>query len=217
MDAIRVFPDGLRPTPHLVHYAGRPRGWTPLPEGVGSTAMERFSQILSSGRLRAFPVVGTSTIPVVCASDTSPADLEAAFRTGLNTRGRSEPWALVLDREQMWTAGARPVLYASNADAYTPQKALAEKSERKEALVQRLDPVGIRSDWTHEREWRWIPSVDRDDLPAWPQLHAVIVGQVGWQPLDLDKHPDAARVERWLWNGQHLLRDGMITDAAATP
>ncbi|WP_410605816.1 hypothetical protein [Amycolatopsis sp. lyj-90] len=48
---------------------------------------------------------------VAAVSDLSAAELETAFTRGLNTRGRFEPWAVVLDRHLAWQAGFRPVMY----------------------------------------------------------------------------------------------------------
>lgn len=199
--------------PRLVHFVGRPRGGVLLPPSLsGLTAEQRLASILASGQLRAFPVPGTDQTPVICASDISPADLDAAFRVGLNVRGRFEPWALVLDRESMWSSGARPVLYADYVQGRVIRKALEEWSPGHAALVQRTDLVMYRSDWTHEREWRWIARPDRDYLSVWPQLDAVIVGKAGWQPPDVSVHSDASRVARWWWTGKELIDDGKVTE-----
>ncbi|MBO3085171.1 hypothetical protein [Cellulomonas fengjieae] len=208
-----VFDPLERPTPRLVHFTGRPRGDSPLPGDVAHlNAEQRLASILVSGQLRAFPVYGTVDVPVIGASDISPADLEAAFRTGLSTRGPFEPWALVLSRTSMWVSGARPVLYADYAEAPKIRAALDERSPGRSALVQRIDLIMYRSDWTHEREWRWIAGAARERIPVWPQLDAVIVAQKGWQPPGLGARPDAAKVQRWWWSGTHLIDDGLITE-----
>jgi hypothetical protein len=209
-----VFRSGYTPAPRLVHYTGR-QGATARPPSVERlTARGRLDEILSTGRLRAFPVFGTDDIPVISMSDTSPADLEAAFRTGLNSRGPLEAWALVLDREIMWESGARPVVYADYQDAERIREALGVNNPRRRALVQRMDLKMYRSDWSHEREWRWIARPDQSDLAVWPYLDAVIVGRAGWQPANLPEHTDVDRVERWLWDGDHLIHDGLIVDTS---
>lgn len=201
------------PTPQLVHFVGRPRGGVLLPELCAHlTAEQRLASILESGQLLAFPVPGTERTPVISVSDTSPADLDAALRVGLNSRGSFEPWGLVLHRESMWSAGARPVVYSDHVHARLIRKSLEDWSAGAGALVQRVDLQMYRSDWTHEREWRWIPPADRDHLPVWPQLNAVIVGRMGWQPPSLDTHRDAARVQRWWWTGKELVDDGLIAE-----
>lgn len=209
----RVFDPTEAPTPHLVHFVGRARGTDPLPLPVNHlNAEQRLAAILSTGRLRGFPVHGTGDVPVIGASDISPADLQAAFRTGLNERGAFEPWALVLERDLMWGAGSRPVLYVGRGDYGAVQQALHRRDGRSRALVQRLDLLMNRSDWTHEREWRWIAPSHREELPVWPLLHAIIVGASGWQPPALAAHSDAHRVERWWWGGGELVDDGMVTE-----
>lgn len=210
-----IFDEDQLPAPQLVHFVGRPRGGDPLPPAVGHLdAEERLANILTTGGLTAFPVHGTNGTPVIGASDISPADLEAAFRTGLNTRGPFAPWALVLSRESMWDAGARPVIYADHVRARIVREALNSWSVGQEALVQRVDLNVYRSDWTHEREWRWLPSAGRGELQVWPQLDAVIVGQPGWQPPNVHAHGDAPRVARWWYTGGSLVDDGMIVDSS---
>lgn len=208
--------DDQPPEPRLVHFTGRPRGGTSLPVAVAHLdAEERLANILATGGLRAFPVHGTGDTSVVCVSDISPADLAAAFRTGLNTRGPFEPWALVLGREIMWGAGARPVVYSDYVRARILREALDGWSAGQGALVQRVDLNVYRSDWTHEREWRWLPPEARDELPVWPQLDAVIVGRQGWQPPNLGAHPDAVRVRRWWYTRGKLVDDGRIVDGSS--
>lgn len=212
----RVFHPDDRPVPQLVHFVGRARGDVRLPDAVrGLSAEQRLAQILGDGLLRAFPVPGTGSTPVTCMSDISPADLESAFRTGLNTRGPLEPWAVVLHRDGMWGAGARPVFYADYADLPQVQQALEKRAPGRGALAQRIDITTSRSDWTHEREWRLLPRHGRDGIAVWPQLDAVVVGVAGWQPPNVERHPDASRVHRWWWDGDHLIDDGFINQTTA--
>lgn len=197
------------PAPRLVHFVARARGGVALPPEVrGLSGEERLASILSSGQLAAFAVSDTA-VPVLCMSDISRADLVAAFRSGLNARGRYEPWALVLNRELMFHAGARPVIYADQHDAAVIRKALADDSPRREAMVQRLDPVVYRKDWVHEREWRWIPA-GPDGLAVWNYLDAVITGSPGWQPQGVSSRQEAALVKRWWWCGE-LIDDGLLS------
>lgn len=175
-------------------------------------AERRLASILRTGELRAFPAHGTDGVSVIGASDVSPADLQAAFRTGLNTRGPFEPWALVLDRETTWAAGARPVLYADYGEREVVRAALEARASGRGALVQRIDINMYRSDWTHEREWRWIAHAGRDSLPVWAFIKAVIVGTSGWMPPRLRTNADAERVRRWWWVAGELIDDGMLSE-----
>lgn len=208
-----VFDPAEPPSPRLVHFTGRARGTAPLPDAVAHlNGEQRLASILSTGALRAFPVRGTGTRAVIGMSDISPADLQAAFRIGLNARGPFEPWALVMDRDGMWSSGARPVMYADYVALPKLQEVLEEHTLGGGALVQRIDLNMFRADWTHEREWRWVATPSRDSIPVWPQLDAVIVGAAGWQPPLLDEHPDAKRVQRWWWTGADLVDDGRIAE-----
>jgi hypothetical protein len=78
------------------------------------TPEQRLARILIDGQLLGFPVYQSGAIPVVSVSDVSAAELESAFSRGLNSRGRLEPWAIVLDRQMGWNAGFRPVVYADH-------------------------------------------------------------------------------------------------------
>lgn len=118
------------------------------------SAEQRLANILNSRQLLGWPVYQSQSLPVACVSDLSPAELETAFARGLNTRGRLEPWAVVLDRRLAWQAGFRPVVYAEAERVKESREALAEVlGPHGPALVVRTE-MGT-DDWTAEREWRF--------------------------------------------------------------
>ncbi|MFC8943011.1 hypothetical protein ACFT1B_33510, partial [Streptomyces griseoincarnatus] len=144
--------------PLLIHFVGRPRGsslFGPEPAQVKELSVsEKLSNIAINALIRGFQVPGSGSNRVVSASDISPAELQWAFKQGLNTRGTYSPWAVVLDRSVMWQAGMRPVLYVDDTDAPKFQDASgAIRGDGWQALMVRtsLGPQPGRSDWTHER------------------------------------------------------------------
>lgn len=215
-----VFHPDQRPVPHLVHYIGRQRGNDLLPTAVRAlTSEQRLSAILTSGLLRAFVTTGTVNRPVVCVSDASPAELQASFRIGMNKRGQVEPWALVFDRQIAWETGIRPALYADTQLADELKYNLFRDHPTRPGLVQRVEPIPgyDYTDWSHEREWRWVFPVQNQpnpapdpSVPVWPILHAVITARQGWLPGDIPAHPQRATVQRWWWNGTALVHDGTL-------
>ncbi|WP_124344075.1 hypothetical protein [Cellulomonas algicola] len=215
-----VFHPDQRPVPHLVHYVGRQRGSDPLPRDVrGLTTEQRLSAILVTGLLRGFVTTGTVNRPVVCVSDASPAELEASFRIGMNARGRVEPWALVFDRQIAWETGIRPALYADTQLAHQLRYDFFGEHPTRPGLVQRVDPIAGDgyTDWSHEREWRWVFPVSSQvpdpnpTVQVWPILHAVIAGRQGWKPDGaISAYPERATVQRWSWTGTSLVHDGTL-------
>lgn len=212
----------------VVHFVGRQRGNTVLPVAVRHlSAEQRLAQILITGQLLAFPVYGSASMPVVSASDLSAAELETAFARGLNRRGRLDPWAVVLDRDLMWQAGTRPVVYAEAARFAEIRDALAGiYGQAGPGLVVRTE---MRTDdWTAEREWRFCfapppPVIIQigDPLPPPPPpmalslgsaVRAVIVGRPGWVPGPPQPQPPSNLPERWLWDEQNrrLVHDGRV-------
>lgn len=201
----------------VVHFVGRQRGGTSLPQQVFRLDTEqRLASILTSGQLFGFQVPRSQLVRVVCVSDLSAAELESAFSRGLNTRGAVEPWAVVLDRVPTWEVGFRPVVYADAArfDAY--RAALrALHGEGWEALAVRtwMSQDTTRDDWTAEREWRYCfaPGV-QPAIPIRHGIRAVIVGRSNWAPYPLPHPPTAPPPQRWLWDAtQHrLVHDGQV-------
>lgn len=109
----------------LVHFVGRRRGdgAGQLPEPTANLPTpDRISNIVWGGLLKAFSAPKSGKSQVVCVSDISAAELLTAFRSVLNARGPLEPWAVILDREAMWAAGMRPVVYADPQVEHGPAR-----------------------------------------------------------------------------------------------
>jgi hypothetical protein len=220
-------PVWLRTEPLLIHFVGRPRGssvFGQMPVQVGDLSdSQKLSNIAISALIRGFTVPGSGSNRIVSASDISPAELYWAFKYGLNTRGAYSPWAVVLDRSAMWQAGMRPVLYVDDIEAQRFQDASgAIRGDGWQALVVRtsLDPEVRRSDWTHEREWRFCypANVESPFLDIRRAVRAVITGEQGWEPFYSPVLDPAVRwtfyptysFSRWYWNGTALIDCGTI-------
>ncbi|WP_329332687.1 hypothetical protein OG252_51940 [Streptomyces sp. NBC_01352] len=162
----------------LVHFTGRPRGRKDLPPAFAlGTPEERMLRILHSGVLRG-SLDYWSDAPVICFSELTEDARRVMLRDGCGPRGPYEPWGLMLDRQQLIQAGARPVLYLSAEEmGETGQLPTRLRNRR-----VRYDPGS--SDWLHEREWRLcFEGGDDPVLPVTPQLVVgLIVGNQGWTP-----------------------------------
>jgi hypothetical protein len=212
----------------VVHCVGRQRGSIALPLAVRHlSAEQRLANILNTRQLLGWPVYQSQLLQVACVSDLSAAELETAFARGLNTRGRLEPWAVVLDRPLAWQAGFRPVMYVEAERIQEVRAAMAEVlGPNGPALVVRTE-MGT-DDWTAEREWRFCfdppPPVawTVGDPPPPPQppaglalndaVRAVIVGTSGWVPRWPLPSPSGIPPERWLWDetSRRLVHDGRL-------
>lgn len=213
----------------VVHFAGRQRGQrTPLPLAVAHlTTEERLANILNTRQLLGWQVYQSRMLSVACVSDLSAAELETAFARGLNTRGRLEPWAVVLDRQLAWQAGFRPVMYVEGARVEEVRTAMEHVyGPTGPALVVRTE-MGT-DDWTAEREWRFcfappppvVWNIVDGPLPPSPPavlelndaVRAVIVGRSGWVPRWPLPTPTGIPPERWLWDeaSRRLVHDGRI-------
>jgi hypothetical protein len=212
----------------VVHFVGRQRGSIALPLQVRHlSAEQRLANILNTRQLLGWPVYQSKLLPVACVSDLSAAELETAFARGLNTRGRLEPWAVVLDRRLAWQVGFRPVMYVDAGRVDQVRAAMAEVlGPDGPALVVRTE-MGT-DDWTAEREWRFCfdpppPMVwTVGDPPPPPQppavlalndaVRAVIVGISGWVPRWPLPTPSGIPPERWLWDeaSRRLVHDGRL-------
>jgi hypothetical protein len=162
----------------LVHFTGRPRGKNdPPPHFARGTAQERIVSILHSGVLRGAPDFWANA-PVLCFSEATEAARRAMLRDGVGGRGPYAPWGVVLDRQKLIQAGARPVLYLSNEEMQQTRHLPTPLRNRR----VRYDPG--RSDWLHEREWRLcFEEGETPELPITRDLVVgVIVGTPGWMP-----------------------------------
>ncbi|MFF5924209.1 hypothetical protein ACFY8C_38675 [Streptomyces flavochromogenes] len=212
----------------LVHFTGRPRGKDELREFPPTTPEQRLVSILHRGTLRGRDTFGTDA-PVLCFSEVTEEARRAMLRDGVG-RGRYEPWGLVLHRQQLIAAGARPVLYVSREERDQMKAALPRQTYNRCVAYEPAPAQGTRSDWLHEREWRiCFEEGDPPVLPITPQLVAgVIVRTPGWTPPPLPQNPglpqaggpvyspgmsfawSAHGLARWYWNGTELVFDGVF-------
>ncbi|MBK3531067.1 hypothetical protein JHN61_04525 [Streptomyces sp. MBT67] len=160
----------------LVHFTGRPRGRGERRDFPPSTPEQRLVSILHSGTLRGAQTFGTDA-PVICFSEVTEEARRTMLRDGTG-RGPYKPWGLVLHRQQLIDAGARPVLYLSGRELSQTHQLPTRLRNRR----VRYDPG--QSDWLHEREWRvCFETGEVPVLPIAPQLIAgVIVDTSGWTP-----------------------------------
>lgn len=201
----------------LVHFTGRPRNPDDQPPAhARGSAEARLIGILREGVIRG-NVPYKQNQAVVCLGEPSESARRVLFKSGIGPRGPYEPWALLLDREALIAAGARPVLYLSGKDMDATEAMPAKFRARR----VRYDPGS--ADWLHEREWRLtFNSGETPDLTLTTGLVAgVIVGELGWMPPsnineqpmpdDLFNYPKALdKKPRWWWNGTDLVPDGVF-------
>jgi hypothetical protein len=138
-------------TTNLVHLT---RG---VPED-NKTDMDVLFDILNTRQLRASRkgFISGST-PVVCFQD-APLEsvcqncyFEEKFREEhRTTRQRYGTMGIALDKQTIYSAGGRPVIYDSkgNIESYLPQ------NQRWRFVTFDLNDFNNIVDWTHEREWR---------------------------------------------------------------
>ncbi|WP_319112321.1 hypothetical protein [Streptomyces europaeiscabiei] len=198
----------------LVHFTGRPRDPDDRPPThAAGTGEDRLVGILREGRIRG-NIPFRQRQSVICLGEPSEAARQVLLSKGMG-RGPYEPWALLLDREALISAGARPVLYLSSDE----MKATANMPAKFRARQVRYDPG--QADWLHEREWRLTYDVDEtpDFALTANAVRGVIVGEQGWlppsnfdtQPMpdDLFNYPEALNEKpRYWWNGTELVEDG---------
>ncbi|MFH9800460.1 hypothetical protein [Streptomyces virginiae] len=181
----------------LVHFTGRPRRDAPPGFALG-TPEERLLSILHSGALRGAKDYW-SDAPVLCFSELTEDARRVMLRDGAGPRGPYAPWGLVLDRQRLIAAGARPVLYLSGQEMSETHQLPTRLRNRR----VRYDPGA--SDWLHEREWRvCFEDGDEPVLPLTPQpvivggvlsftphlVVGVIVGTQGWTPPPRNVSPE---------------------------
>lgn len=191
----------------LLHFTGRPRAGAPLPAGRPVSAEHRLNWILTEGWLRAAQTFGT-TAPVICLSELSDLAIRRQLARGFTVRGPYEPWALLLRKDLLVQAGARPVWYVDSSEWAATETLQPRLRDRRVRSVP-----GGAVDWMHEREWRIC-------FGEWPQpgqvfgyqivpglIVATIVGRAGWRPSGGTSWAGSAR---WLWNGSDLVGDGNL-------
>ncbi|MGW5609521.1 hypothetical protein ACWEWI_26195 [Streptomyces sp. NPDC003753] len=194
----------------LVHFTGRPRGQNDAPPDFArGTAEERMVSILHSGVLRGAQDYWADA-PVICFSEATEAARRAMLRHGVGGRGPYEPWGVVLDRQRLIQAGARPVLYLSGEEMAQTHDLPRRMRNRR----VRYDPGS--SDWLHEREWRLcFEEGETPELPITSELVVgVIVDRQGWMPPP--RTAGAAEVAADLQAGAQAVRAQMDALEAVT-
>lgn len=128
----------------LVHFTGRPRADTEdVPEFAQGSAEERLVSILHSGVLRGNTTFGTDA-PVICFGEATEEARRVMLRQGVR-RGPYPPWGLVLHRERLIAAGARPALYVSRAERDLMKEELQRRTYNRR-VVYEPDPAKGWSD-----------------------------------------------------------------------
>lgn len=166
----------------LVHFTGRPRGQDEeVPDFARGSAEERLVNILHSGVLRGNATFWTDA-PVICFSEATEEARRVMLRQGVR-RGPYPPWGLVLDRQQLIAAGARPALYVSRTEQAHMEAELPRRTYNR-CVVYEPDAARGWSDWLFEREWRLCYGpAQTAELAITPELVVgVIVGRRGWMP-----------------------------------
>ncbi|GHI26949.1 hypothetical protein Shyd_83200 [Streptomyces hydrogenans] len=162
----------------LVHFTGRSRGPKERQDFPPTTAEDRLVSILHSGTLRGAAPFGLDA-PVLCFSEATEEARRVILRDGAGW-GPYESWGLVLHRQQLIAAGARPVLYVSREER-DQMKAVLPRRTYNRCVV--YEPG--REDWLHEREWRLCFEDDVEPCAAHQRRSsspASIVGTQGWTP-----------------------------------
>lgn len=81
-------------------------------------------------------------------------------------------YALIFDKKEMFTLGARPVIYGNSQEVNVVNAGFTKKlspaiyddKELYRYVAYKLDRLPYPIDWTHEREWRW-PNYDYEYYP----------------------------------------------------
>lgn len=103
--------------------------------------------------------------PVVCFSDKSVLEMvnQRVFRPHLG-RWDAEPFGIAVCKQAAVRHGVRPVIY------YDPKEVNANSSDPSSVadaeLEWRLQPIGIKYDWTNECEWRLPGTFDLRQLSS---------------------------------------------------
>jgi len=206
---------------YLCHFTGRPRVDDPVPQWLPRTPEGRLAQILKLGELHgAKPKWVEDT--VVCFSELSRVAVNTLLSKGFTIRGPYAPWGVVLRKSHLTEEGARPVWYMSSAEIEATASLPAHMRLRR---VKYDESAGV--DWTHEREWRLsFAGPAPDSWDRWNQeegilplnremMIGVLVGVRGWMPPEI--HPDLAGVQRYLWDGEKVVPDGLLGEPPYRP
>lgn len=156
----------------------------------------RKLQVLSTWSFRN----GNSTIwggyPVTCFTDMPISAFVAASIERLARGQKISNYAMVFDKKQMFSIGARPVIYGTTRGEELPE------FEKYRFVSYDLTRIPYPIDWTHEREWRWpnfgyvskaIPPYDDPDLNLSEESLELMrlrdEERIDFHGLNLDKYP----------------------------
>jgi hypothetical protein len=114
-------------------------------------ALDSLRRILRLGRILASAKASHHAYPVVCFSSLSLIDLirKRCFRSHLG-RWDFEPYGVAIRLSAAQSQGVQPVIYGDND----------QRDELPEQDRFRFHPRGRTTDWTKEKEWRCLGSVD---------------------------------------------------------
>lgn len=165
----------------------------PWPLDSSAKAFHVLRKILGSGYIRAgwsFRETKTEIVPTIYGPKPAVCFTEMPLNHLLeyvNTRNNHEfvaPYAIAFKRQELFRAGARPVIYgvstihkeAGVGDPYFGKglRVLAEEcgiglKEQYRYVYTNMSPIK-NIDWTHEREWRWADIFEKYDMPGLPFL-----------------------------------------------
>jgi len=124
----------------------------------------RFDRLLATWSIRGGKRTIYGESPVVCFSE-MPIGAFLESSTSREQLGQAmSPYAIVFPKGELYTGGARPVIYGLDAQTPALPKAMTGLRVLPEATLPKREqfryvtysPVGQHQvDWTHEREWRW--------------------------------------------------------------
>lgn len=131
-------------SPVLTHFCGRRREPCPdVPSSIRNmSARQRLESILWETQLQMF-VTFSGGDPAVCFTEATFAGLKYMIE-----RRGYEPWALMFDRQYVYSAGGAPAWHARDLEYR-----LLQQNQRLRSWAVRLGPG---SDWLEEREWRIV-------------------------------------------------------------
>ncbi len=138
--------------------------------------------------------------PVVCATE-MPLYAFATYARERAEAGNVSAYGISFLKSEFYAAGGRPAIYGLSADNVhyvhnTATCRVIDESilpKREQFRYVAHNPAGLtgRIDWSHEREWRWIPQNDELD-EIWVQDYYGIYGPIPALPIfkgSLDGRP----------------------------
>lgn len=119
--------------------------------------------------------------PALCATE-MPLYALATYAKSRQQQGNVSAYGIAFLKSEFYASGGRPAIYGLSTDQVT----FSEDSEFKRVIDESVLPLREqyryvafnpalttrRLDWSHEREWRWIPQ-DEDLDEIWAKEHGV--------------------------------------------